>query len=226
MLPTGAIPTYGNSGKDGLAILPFQPYLFNAPSQKGISVHGRPFGNSFLYQVGLAQNNTAENTSNTRWDRYIMVRYDKIRDKYSAFQVSAFYYRAPKAARGTLRPPFGGFGGNLLFSQPLDWKRYGIGARWQHKYFDIYATIIRDEIDEPVFGNPVVDTSVWETKGTGLSVEFDWLINSKWLLGIRYDYMETGGLSVLPAPRCQSPTSTRPASVLLPGASQYDTSCL
>ena len=197
----GAIPTYGNAGDKGFAILPFQPYLYNAPSQKGISVHGRPFGNSFLYQVGLAQNETAEDVSDTRWDRYIMVRYDKILDKYSAFQVSAFYYQAPEAARATLAPPTVAISGNIIFSQNvLDWTRYGIGARWQFKYFDIYGTIIRDEIDEPAFGNAIVDTSVWETKATGLSLEVDWLINSKWLLGIRYDYMEPGGLSLLPVP--------------------------
>lgn len=195
----GALDTYGSSGEDGFSILPFQPYFYNAPVQKGISVHGRPFGDNFLYQFGIAQNETATDEPQTRWDTYAMLRFDMIRGKYSAFQVSGFWYQANEAARATLAPP--PLGGAIIFSEnTLDWTRYGIAARWQYKFFDIYATAIWDTIDAPVFGNAVVDTGVWETDAFGLSVEADWLINSKWMLGIRYDSMETGGLSELPVP--------------------------
>lgn len=195
----GPVPTYDDQGDDDFAILPFQPYFYNAPFQKGVSVHGRPFGSSFLYQVGVAQNESAEDERDVRWDPYIMLRYDMTGSAYSAFQVSGFYYSAGKAARATLKPP--PLGGEIIFSENvLDWERFGIGARWQYKFLDIYGTVIWDEIDKPDFGNAVVNTGQWETKAKGISLEADWLVNSKWLVGLRYDTMETGGLSVLPTP--------------------------
>lgn len=195
----GVLDTYGSGGEDGFSILPFQPYFYNAPVQKGISIHGRPFGENFLYQVGVAQNTTAEDEPETRWDTYVMLRYDILMEEYSALQISGFWYSAPEAARATLAPP--PLGGDIIFSQNvLDWTRYGFAARWQYKFLDIYGTIIWDEIDAPIFGNGVVDSGTWETDARGISIEADWLINSKWMLGLRYDQMQTGGLSRLPVP--------------------------
>ncbi|MCW8955420.1 MAG: hypothetical protein OQL09_00930, partial [Gammaproteobacteria bacterium] len=196
--PLVGLEGFESESADDYAILPFEPYLFNAPYQTGISIHGRPFGSSWLYQLGVVQEMTAEDNPEIRWDPYVMLRYDTSLGEYSAFQVSGFYYQASKAARATIAPP--PLGGDIVFSQnALDWTRFGIGARWQYKYFDLYGTIIWDEIDKPEFGNAAVDTSVWETDAMGLSLELDWLITQKWLLGLRYDSMETGGLSVLPA---------------------------
>jgi len=198
---TGGVDTYEPEEQtDGLSILPFEPMFYNAPYQTSISVHGRPFGNSFLYQVGLAQNQTADDEPKTTFDTYVMVRYDML-GKFSNFQVSGFYYTADKAARAALRPPpptpFGGT--ELVFAQEAtDWTRMGIAARWQHKSWDIYGTYIADEIDKPVFGNAVLDMSVWETDGSGISIEADYLLTEKWLLGVRYDMMKPGGLSQLP----------------------------
>ena len=195
----GALDTYGSGGADGFSILPFEPVFYNAPVQKGISVHGRPFGNNFLYQVGMAQNDTADDEPTTRWDSYVMLRYDILSAEYSALQISGFWYNAPGAARATLAPP--PLGGDIVFSQNvLDWTRYGFAARWQYKFFDIYGTVIWDRIDDPIFGNAVVDTGTWETDAVGISLEADWLINSRWMLGVRYDQMQTGGLSRLPVP--------------------------
>lgn len=195
----GGIATYQPDGDEGYSILPFEPFLYNAPYQTGISVHGRPFGDSFLYQVGIAQNETAEDEPQTRFDTYAMLRYDWV-GEFSDFQVSGFYYSAEKAARATLRPPPPTpFNGEVVFAQePTDWTRYGIGARWQYKAWDIYGTVIWDEIDKPTFGNAVLDSAKWETKAMGVSVEADYLLSDKWLLGVRYDMMETGGLSELP----------------------------
>lgn len=196
---SGAVDTYDGNGDDGLSILPFEPYLFNAPVQKGATIYGRPFGTSFLYQIGVAQNDTADNEQDTRWDTYAMLRFDHMWGDYTAFQISGFYYNAPDAARAALAPP--PRNGDIVFSKDtLDWKRYGIGTRLQYKYLDIYATAIWDEIDDPEFGNNVVDTSEWETDAFGASVEVDWLLTQKWMLGARYDYMETGGLEKLPVP--------------------------
>ncbi|HHJ35436.1 MAG TPA: hypothetical protein ENJ87_06700, partial [Gammaproteobacteria bacterium] len=163
VLRTGVTPagntTYDPEGTDGFSILPFEPMFFNAPAQRGISVHGRPFGNSFLYQVGVVQSETAEDVPETTFDPYIMLRYD-ILGKYSNFQVSGFYYTASKAARATLRPPGPQtpFNGEVLFAKKAsDWDRMGLAARWQYKSLDIYGTYIIDKIDKPDFGNPVLN---------------------------------------------------------------------
>ncbi len=199
MGPLTGLERFDSSGNDGFSILPFEPYLYNAPFQTGISLHGRPFGPNFLYQIGVAQNDTAEDKRDTRWDTYAMLRYDKVIGDYSAFQVSGFYYQAPDAARATLAPP--PLGGDIIFStDALDWKRYGIGARWQYKFLDIYGTVIWDEIDDPDFGNATANTARWKTDAMGVSIEADWLLSNKWMVGARYDYMQTGGLSRLPTP--------------------------
>ena len=176
-MAAGPIPTYANQGGEGFAILPFQPFLFNVPASKGLTVYGRPCGPSFLYQAGFVQADTAEDEPETRFDPYLMLRYDVLAGDYSAFQVSGFYYKADKAVRATLAPP--PLAGGIIFSQnALNWKRYGLGARWHYKYFDVYGAVIHDKIDDPIFGNPVVDTGVWETKASGLSLEGDWLVTS------------------------------------------------
>lgn len=182
--------------EDNFAILPFQPYLYNAPFQKGISVHGRPFGNNILYQVGIAQNETAGDEAETRWDTYAMLRWDLISNKYSALQVSGFIYNAPEAARPTLRIDSGGVDPTpeyIFADDAVDWLRTGIAARWQYRAMDMYITYIKDEIDQPVFSG-TGSTSTWETEATGLSMEVDYLISNRWMVGLRYDQMSPGGL--------------------------------
>lgn len=197
----GGVDTYEPENQtDGLSILPFEPMFYNAPAQTGISVHGRPFGNSFLYQVGVVQAQTAENIPKTSFDPYVMLRYDR-QSQFTNFQASSFYYVANKAARAALRPPpptpFNGT--ELVFAQQAtDWTRMGIAARWQSRSWDVYGTYIKDEIDKPFFGNSTLDMSKWETSGSGLSIEADYLLTEKWLIGMRYDMMKTGGLSELP----------------------------
>jgi len=188
----GTSPTTTTTLKEGFAILPFEPYLFNAPVQKGVSLHGRIAGNKLLYQVGLVQNNTAETVSKTRWDKYAMLRYDWL-GEFSNFQVSGFYYNAPKAAMPTLN-----MGGTLRYANSaVDWNRYGLAARWQAKSWDIYGTVIVDEIDEPDYSGKTAmmgGASTWEKKAMGISLEADYLLDDKWLLGVRYDQMSSGGL--------------------------------
>jgi len=178
-------------GEEGFAILPFQPYLFNAPVQKGISMHGRVLGNSLLYQVGVVQGMTAEEAPQTRWDTYVMLRYD-IQGAFSNFQVSGFYYTASKAAMPTVNMG----SGPVAADQAVGWDRYGLAARWQHKSWDIYGTYIADSIDKPVFSGAMAfgGMSTWETDASGISIEADYLLTDKWMLGARYDAMSSGGL--------------------------------
>jgi len=187
----------------GFAVLPFAPAMYNAPSQKGVSVHGRPFGNNFLYQLGFAQNLTAENVARTRWDTYAMFRYDMPQGEYSALQFSGFFYNAPKAARPTLKMDVLLANGNtgtdgvadyILADNAVNWTRMGFGARWQHKAWDIYGTYVADTIDAPSFTGVGGGMSTWQTTGSGISIEADYLLNSKWLIGTRFDLMDPGGL--------------------------------
>jgi hypothetical protein len=186
--------TMGPDAEDseGYSILPFEPFLYNSPHEKGVTVYGRPFGRSFLYQVGMAQGDTAEDKQDTRWDFYGMLRYD-IFGTNSDFQVSGFYYHASDAARPTINPS-----GTPIYADPVDWNRYGIGARWQYKFIDIYGTIIMDKIDSVHFAGAPANLSQWDDDGLGASLEADWLLNRRWLLGVRYDYMDPGGLVKLP----------------------------
>lgn len=179
-------------GGEGYSILPFEPFLYNTPHEKGVTVYGRPFGRSFLYQFGVAQGDTAENSQDTRWDLYGMLRYDLI-GVHSDLQFSGFYYHASDAARPTLNPS-----GTPIYAEPVDWDRFGIGARWQYEFLDIYGTVIWDKIDDVRFAGSPADQSEWDDQGLGVSLEVDWLLNRRWLLGARYDYMDPGGLVRLP----------------------------
>jgi hypothetical protein len=179
-------------GGEGYSILPFEPFLYNTPHAKGVTVTGRPFGRSFLYQVGVAQGDTAEDVQDTRFDLYGMLRYDIIGSN-SDFQVSGFYYHATDAARPTLNPA-----GTPIYAEPVDWDRYGIGARWQYEFLDIYGTVIMDKIDTVRFAGAPANLSEWDDDGLGISLEADWLLSRRWLLGVRYDYMDPGGLVRLP----------------------------
>lgn len=182
-----------NAGEDGFAILPFEPFLYNSPAELGMAVYGRPGGKNFFYQLGVVQQETAEDEPTTRYDYHLTLRYDLPMGKNRAAQIAGFYYEAPDAARPTLAPM-----GNVTFAPAVDWVRYGLGARVQYKMLDIYGTVVWDKIDQPMFAGAPLSLSEWDTEGLGASVEVDWLVNEKWLLGARYDYMDPGGLVKLP----------------------------
>jgi len=197
--------TKGSSyvGTNGFAILPFEPYLYNAPAQTGISIHGRPGGgdSGFLYQVGMAVNDkaTTDGFKENRYDGYVMARYDFSAGDVTS-QISAFYYKAPKAAISTLN-----MAGTVIYAdQATDIDRRGIGARAQWGAWDVYGTYITDSISAPTWVNvggmmaTNAAKSAWETNGAGFSTEADWRMAAKWMLGLRYDWMTPGGLKTLP----------------------------
>lgn len=185
-------------GAEDYALLPVQPYLYNAPVQNSVSLYGRPmgFGSPFMYQVGMAINDkvsTSANDKENRYDVYVMGRYDWTMLGGKAFQASAFYYQAPDAAISTLN-----MGGNIVYAgKATDITRYGFGARGTWGQWDIYGTYIVDKIDEPSFSGMAAN-SVWEDTGKGMSLEADWRMNDRWMLGLRYDWMAPGGLKQLP----------------------------
>lgn len=190
---------------EGFAILPFEPFLYNAPSQKGIAIYGRPggYGSGFMYQVGMAVNDkvTGDATRENRYDAYVMGRYDWMTGGGKNLQVSGFYYKAPEAAIATLN-----MGGTIYYADnATDIERTGVGARAQWGPWDIYGAYIMDRIDAPGWNDAVLaggvaaPNSAWETDAAGLSLEADWRMHDNWMLGVRYDQMSPGGLERLPA---------------------------
>ncbi len=194
---------------EGFALLPFAPTLYNAPVQSGVSIHGRPGGDGspLLYQVGLALNDKADGTGEQRTDVYAMLRFD-FQAAGADAQISGFWYNAPDAARATLVGinPGGNMGSmndpidNVIMyaMDPTDITRVGIGGRAQWETVDIYFAFTQDTIDDPKWMNAAAQTSVWEDTATGLSLEADWRFHPNWMLGVRYDQMNAGGLKRLP----------------------------
>jgi len=193
-----------NGFKEGFAILPFEPYLYNAPVQTGISIHGRPMGDgtALMYQLGVAMNDKVGGEKQ-RTDRYLMLRYDFQASGVQA-QVSGFYYKAPEAAMATLinilpLPDDASDNSIVYATDPTDIIRTGIGARAQWGNFDVYGTYVKDSIDQPTFAAAPLQTSKWETNASAVSLEMDWRFKPTWMFGVRYDWMKTAGLSRLPA---------------------------
>lgn len=147
--------------------MPFEPYLYNASNQTGLSVHGRPggFGSSVLYQIGEAVNDqvNTDGTKENRYDTYVMGRYAFMVGGVTS-QISAFYYKAPNAAISTLN-----MDGTVIYAdQATDIERWGVGARGQWGEWDVYGTYITDSITAPGWvnsGNAMAPNSVWETDG-------------------------------------------------------------
>jgi len=204
-MSTGAVDA-GTSGTDpsignGYALLPFAPTLYNAPVQNGVSIHGRPGGDGspLLYQLGLALNDKADGTGNQRTDVYAMLRFD-FQAAGADAQISGFWYNAPDAARSTLL-----MSGNVRYADSAtDITRVGIGARAQWETVDVYFAYTQDTIDNPTWAGlggmmtTMANTSEWEDTATGFSLEADWRFHSNWMLGVRYDQMDAGGLKRLP----------------------------
>lgn len=192
----GLTRSAGSAGGEGFAILPFEPSLFNSPSAKGATLYGRPFGNDFLYQVGLVD--SARASGERGYDYYAMLRYDYVSGEYLAANLTAFYYRSPESANLTSMGGMGGMGGmddtsSVADSQiaVADWTRYGIGARINYKTLDIYGALIFDELD---YSLPAMSASNWDNNASGLSLEASWAATYKWLFSTRYDKMDAGGL--------------------------------
>ncbi len=206
-MSTASAPA-GTSGSDadvlgeGFALLPFAPTLYNAPTQTGISVHGRPGGDNspLLYQVGMALNTKADGTGDQRTDVYAMLRFD-FQAAGADAQVSGFWYNAPDAARSTLL-----MGGSVQYAdRATDIMRVGIGARAQWETVDVYFAYTQDSVDNPTWNDlgggmtAMANMSEWEDTATGFSLEADWRFDPNWMLGVRYDQMDAGGLKRLPA---------------------------
>jgi hypothetical protein len=169
---------YGLYDRSGTALSPFTSSLYNSGGEMGIDVHGRPFGNSFLYQVGIL-NGANENfgDSNKGKDVYAMLRYDYAQSDYFAATLSGFVYQGNSNAQ-------------VQSHQDVNWNRYGVSARATYQMIDLYAAYAVDRINHVPSGV----TGSFDATATGVTVGADSYVTSNTLLSLRYDNLDAGGM--------------------------------
>lgn len=171
---------YGLHNRSGTAISPYAPSLYNAVAETGIEVRGRPFGDWFMYQVGVLNGaNEAFGDSNKGKDFYGAVRFDYARSANFSASLSGFAY-------------LGNSNATVLTGTGLadvNWNRYGIAAHLRYKMFDLYGMYTLDRIAHV----PTAALANFDTSASGLSVALDTYVTDRTLLSLRYDSMDAGG---------------------------------
>lgn len=169
---------YGLYDRKGNAISPFASTLFNSGGEMGVDVHGRPFGDSFLYQFGVLNGANEEfGDSNKGKDVYGMVRYDYAKSNYFSANISGFIYHGNSNAK-------------VQSQEDVNWNRYGFSARATYEMADVYVAYAIDRINKVpsgVIGN-------FDATATGLTIGADTYATNQTLLSIRYDNMDAGGM--------------------------------
>lgn len=171
---------YGLRNRSGTAISPYAPSLYNAVAETGVEVRGRPFGDWFMYQVGVLNGaNEAFGDSNKGKDFYGAVRFDYARAANFSASLSGFAYLGNSNA--TILTGTG--------QADVNWHRYGIAAHLRYNMFDLYGLYTLDRVAHV----PAAALSTFDTSASGLSVALDTYVTDRTLLSLRYDNMDAGG---------------------------------
>ncbi|MGB0909205.1 MAG: hypothetical protein ACPGYT_02490 [Nitrospirales bacterium] len=165
--------------RNGTAILPFTSSLFNSGHEVGIDIHGRPFGDWFLYQIGVLNGaNERFGDSNNAKDWYVLVRLDHGDSDYFSANLSGFAY----------------FGDENALVSPLfpavNWSRYGIGARVRYRWLEMLGAFTYDRITNV----PVALSSTFDETASGLTVEVHVILTDRLVTSIRYNHLDAGGI--------------------------------
>jgi len=169
---------HGLFDRSGTAILPTAPSLFHAVAEMGLDIHGRPFGEWFLYQVGILNGaNEPFGDSNNPKDWYVMTRFDFAQSDYFSANFSGFAY-------------FGSNNAKVSTMADVSWSRYGFATNVRYYMVDIYAAFVVDHIANL----PNSFNRTFDETATGLTVEANVLATDRLLLGIRFDHLDAGGL--------------------------------
>lgn len=164
--------------RDGKAIQSFDPALFNSPAAVGADIHGRPFGDWFLYQVGVLNGSQEQfGDSNRGKDWYAMVRFDYARSHLFSASLSGFTYVGNSNAKTSDQAD-------------VNWHRYGVAATMRYQILDVYAAFTVDQIRHL----PGALAQNFDATATGLTVEADALVTDRLLLSAKYDRLDAGGL--------------------------------
>ena len=169
---------YGLFDRSRTAIQPYDSTLYNSPEEVGIDIHGRPFGDWFLYQVGILNGgNERAGDSNNSKDWYVMARFDYARSNYFSANLSGFAY-------------FGNHNAKVATNADVSRSRYGVGARVRYKWLDVYGAYTIDRVTDLPSG---MEAS-FDSTATGVTVEAHAIVTDRLMLGVRYDHMDAGGL--------------------------------
>lgn len=169
---------YGIYDRSGQALSPFGASLYHSGAEVGIDVHGRPFGDWLLYQVGVI-NGAGEGLgdSNKGKDVYGMVRLDYARSNDIAVNVSGFVF-------------IGNGNAKVQAKDDVNWNRYGVSARATYKMLDVYAGFAIDKINRV----PSSVAGMFDSTATGLTIGADAYVTDRSLLSVRYDNLDAGGM--------------------------------
>jgi hypothetical protein len=169
---------YGLYDRSGNALSPFAASLFNSGAETGADVHGRPFGDWFLYQVGVLNGaNESLGDSNKGKDVYGMIRFDYGRTNNFSANISGFVYQGNSNAK-------------VQTSEDVNWNRYGLSARVTYMMVDVYAAYSVDKINKV----PTGVAGLFDSTATGLTIGADTYVTDRTLLSLRYDNLDAGGM--------------------------------
>ncbi len=168
---------YGLFHRDGTALSPYAPSLYNGVAEMGVDVRGRPFGDWLLYQFGVLNGaNEGFGDSGKAKDFYGMVRLDYSRSNFFSASLSGFTY-------------FGNGNVRVRSGEDVNWNRYGVAANVRYEMIDIYGLYTADRIARV----PTALAADFDATATGLTVAADAYVTSNTLLSVRYDHMDAGG---------------------------------
>ncbi|TKB71277.1 MAG: hypothetical protein E8D46_18085 [Nitrospira sp.] len=169
---------YGLYDRSGNYLSPYAASLFNAGAEVGADIHGRPFGDWFLYQVGILNGaNEPLGDSNKGKDVYGMVRFDYAMAQNFSANISGFIYHGNSNAK-------------LQTQEDVNWHRYGVSARATYKMVDLYAAFAIDKINK----TPTAVAGLFDSTASGLTIGADTYVTSKTMVSLRYDNLDAGGM--------------------------------
>ncbi len=169
---------FGLYDRTGNYLSPYASSLFNSGGEMGIDVHGRPFGDWFLYQVGVLNGaNEPTGDSNKGKDVYGMVRFDYAKSRDFSASLSGFVYLGHSNAK-------------VQTQDDVNWNRYGVSGRATYKMVDVYAAFAVDKINK----TPTGVAGQFDSTATGLTVGVDTYVTSKTMVSLRYDNLDAGGM--------------------------------
>ena len=169
---------YGLYDRSGNALSPFASALFNSGAETGVDIHGRPFGDWLLYQVGVLNGaNEPFGDSNKGKDLYAMLRFDYAQANNFSANISGFVYQGNSNAK-------------LQTQEDVNWNRYGLSARATYKMVDLYAAFAIDKINK----TPTGVSGQFDSTATGLTIGVDTYVTDKTLVSLRYDNLDAGGM--------------------------------
>lgn len=171
---------YGLRDRSGTVMSPYTPALYNGVAETGIEIRGRPFGEWFLYQLGVL-NGAHEGSGDTNKgkDLYGAIRFDYVRSSHFSASMTGFAYIGNSNAMV--------FDGTN--NANVNWNRYGIAGHARYKMVDLYGMYTMDHIGHL----PSAVSATFDKTASGLSLAADAYVTNQTLLSLRYDHMDAGG---------------------------------